>query len=522
MPSMNPSGTPQSVLESKRRLMREACDLKANPLCNCNAAPLEDNLYKWHANIACDKWPDTWFHFEFLFPKDYPNRPPKIKNCTFLDHPNVIKGQVCLDMLSSDSTDAPWRVWSSNCTVSSVLIQLQQFLFEVDLPGLWGDKRAAREAAAFRCPHCDHAPGRPWPSLSKTDLSWELSGECRALYLLERNARVRVGPSKNSLPICEIEAGTKLLVKEVRGNRAKVVLKSCGRDLVPECKNFVTGWVSKVTDLGPLLTKVQDCQIGLYSTKKRCQLYHSQEVFRDWRLLPAGKIDEGKELEVVDVLHFHSVLYGVLKSPPRLVEMNHLSFIRAFEIPLAARAEEAAMQAKRRRRKKKKKNRSTSRTPSSSISSRHSCRSSSFSSERPQQKKKKRRKANKDLTPREIRRRNYWRTMQAAARQAAKVASAPKKSRKKQAAVQPNTYHPTVMLYCPIPSPNMPHSSPSLTPCPSLTPFPQMNFANAQLLLQGMPSPSPSPAFPMHPMMMDPLVIPGQSPVPGETHPSQF
>merc|ERR1719433_412258 len=110
-----------------------------------------------------------------------------------------------------------------------------------------------------------------------------------------------------------------------------------------------------------------------------------------------------------------------------MVELKNLNFIRPFQVSIAARAEEAARKAKKRRKRRKKNRRNSphvSRTPSLSGDLR-TTRSPSFSRERPQKKKKKRKKK-KDLTPREIRRRSYWRSMQAAGRQAAKVAAAPR------------------------------------------------------------------------------------------------
>jgi len=478
----------QQIEASKRRLMREASDLRANPLINCNAVPLESDIFTWHANLVCDKWPNTYFHFTIHFPKDYPKSPPKVKNCTFLDHENVQGEYLCLDMLlrGEKNSDTPWRFWSSEYKVSSLLVQLQEFLFDVDLPNAWSDTRAAREASKFTCPCCNHKPSEPWPPLSKTQLSWECSGACHALYHLERPARIRVGPSKTSYPITECQGGT-VLVKEIRGNRAKVILKHHGRALIPGCKNFETGWVSRETPRGPLLTKIMDVTPGVYKSKRRLQVYHCQARFRDWQIVPVpvGKYSKDSIIDIGDVLPFGDILYGVIKGTEKMVEMRDLKFVREFKY----------------KKKKKKK----------------------LSDEARKLKWK-------NPTPRERRRRRYWRNLQAAGREAAKVASAPRGTVDSQVPMQADVYQPTFMLWVPTmapvaltppmpspmqgplqpslssgsippiaspsPVPSIASSTPSLPPSaflpsPSAIPFPTM--AGFQLMHQGMPAPNPMP-----------------------------
>lgn len=452
---------------SKRRLMREASELRANPLSNCNAVPMESDIFTWHANLVCDKWPNTYFHFTIHFPHDYPKSPPKVKNSTYLAHENVQGDYICLDMLlrGEKNSDTPWRGWSSEYKVSSLLLQLQEFLFNVDFPNVWSDTRAAREASEFTCPHCTHKPSEPFPPLSKTELSWECSGACHTLYRLERPARIRVGPSKTSFPITECPGGI-ILVKEIRGNRAKVILKHHGRALIPGCKNFETGWVSRVTPRGPLLTKVMDVKPGVYKAKRRCQVYHCQAAFRDWRLLPIGKYNKETIIDVGDVLPFHDVLYGVIKGTEKMVEMKQLHFVRAFK------------------NKKKKKKRLSDAA---------------------------RKEKWKNPTPRERRRRRYWRNLQAAARQCAKVAAAPRGTIESQAPVQPEIYQPTFMLWVPafpmalpaaplamnptMPSPvNTAVATPSPMCLPSMSPSPlPLNMAGFQLMHQGIPSAAAGP-----------------------------
>ena len=47
---------------------------------------------------------NTIFHLVFLFPQNYPVQPPKLFNCTFIEHEHVYGTWVCLDLLE----EAQW------------------------------------------------------------------------------------------------------------------------------------------------------------------------------------------------------------------------------------------------------------------------------------------------------------------------------------------------------------------------------------------------------------------------------
>ena len=124
---------------SKKRLMKDYKELKDStvPLCGVSAAPCEDSIFKWEANIRGPEntaYEGGVFHMEITFPEDYPCSPPSIRLCTEVPHPNVFGHTLCLDMLQprAASQDAWYEGgWCSAYTVESVLIQLQSFLFEV-------------------------------------------------------------------------------------------------------------------------------------------------------------------------------------------------------------------------------------------------------------------------------------------------------------------------------------------------------------------------------------------------------
>lgn len=103
-----------TTAERKRnaRLRREYRELLACPIINCSAAPQEDDITKWHANIIVPELDNTVFHFHIIYTRDYPNSAPKVKNCTHINHPNVFSTYICLDILTmSEETKKhaiPW------------------------------------------------------------------------------------------------------------------------------------------------------------------------------------------------------------------------------------------------------------------------------------------------------------------------------------------------------------------------------------------------------------------------------
>lgn len=72
------------------------------PLVGVSARPLSSSLYVWHGNIKAPEgsaYKGGVFHFELTFPQDYPVSPPAIHPFTHIPHPNVIGGNICLDIL---------------------------------------------------------------------------------------------------------------------------------------------------------------------------------------------------------------------------------------------------------------------------------------------------------------------------------------------------------------------------------------------------------------------------------------
>ncbi|KAL6055035.1 Merozoite surface protein 1 [Balamuthia mandrillaris] len=203
------------------RLLKDLKELQRDPLPNCTALPLPNDIFTWHANIRTDE--TTCFHLIIRFPRTYPMEPPIVKLCTFLPHPNVFHSRqgdvrslavfvqeyarnmtaaaaaassstatsstaqkterrleeegdhyyVCLDMLEPPDEDekTPYRGWSSAYSVHSLLMQLQSFL--LDESRQWATAKmgdfndAVRHAKQFECEQCGHKGESPfghWPA----------------------------------------------------------------------------------------------------------------------------------------------------------------------------------------------------------------------------------------------------------------------------------------------------------------------------------------------------------------------
>ena len=168
---------------SLQRLMHDYNEIKNQPvpLFGVSAIPIKDNMYEWHGNIkasADNIYKGAVLHFKFMFPKDYPISPPKIYllNREF-NHPNVMYDKsICLDMLVKGKND--YKGWKSGYTVLSILLQLQNFFFDVDDTFL---KKSKEEMAKitdqiekcneFKCSECEHkGSSNPYPPfLSKVE-----------------------------------------------------------------------------------------------------------------------------------------------------------------------------------------------------------------------------------------------------------------------------------------------------------------------------------------------------------------
>ena len=102
--------------------MKELRDAEV-PLVGVSATPLDDSIHVWHANIRGPEgsaYQGGVFHFEMVFPQNYPVAPPSITLFTDVPHPNVFGRRLCLDMTEIKSK--AYEGWNSAYTVESILI----------------------------------------------------------------------------------------------------------------------------------------------------------------------------------------------------------------------------------------------------------------------------------------------------------------------------------------------------------------------------------------------------------------
>lgn len=108
----------------KVRIINEYKDIKQNPIENCSAGPIDDDMTHWKATIFGPE--DTPYHngvfeLDIKFTDEYPFKPPIIRFKTPIYHCNVNSGGgICLDILKDK--------WSPSLTIQKVLLSLISLL----------------------------------------------------------------------------------------------------------------------------------------------------------------------------------------------------------------------------------------------------------------------------------------------------------------------------------------------------------------------------------------------------------
>jgi len=161
-----------------KRLKRDLLELERSELTSIAAKPLDSNFMEWHVNIKASEgmYSGIYLHLILDFPDEYPSTPPNVQICTPIDHPNVYGGWLCLSMLRPATGNVPYEGWSGAYSATSVLMQLQSFLFaeNIDQDGGYQIKasssrcsisRSIATCKSFQCTKCSHSHWTPWPEV---------------------------------------------------------------------------------------------------------------------------------------------------------------------------------------------------------------------------------------------------------------------------------------------------------------------------------------------------------------------
>jgi ubiquitin-conjugating enzyme E2 D len=110
--------------KANRRILNELEEIKSDPPSNCNAGPINENIYLWEGTIigpSDSPYAGGMFKLLIHFPSNYPFKPPKIKFETPIYHPNINRhGSICLDILGTN--------WSPALTIVKVLLSISSLL----------------------------------------------------------------------------------------------------------------------------------------------------------------------------------------------------------------------------------------------------------------------------------------------------------------------------------------------------------------------------------------------------------
>ncbi|XP_062519222.1 ubiquitin-conjugating enzyme E2 G1-like [Corticium candelabrum] len=147
----------QAALLLRKQLM----ELQRKPVEGFSAGLIDDDdLFKWEVLIIGPQdtlYEGGFFKAHLTFPREYPQRPPKMKFMTEIWHPNIEKnGDVCISILHEPGDDK-WGYemaeerWLPIHTVETILLSVISLLADpndsspanVDAAKEWREDRAA-------------------------------------------------------------------------------------------------------------------------------------------------------------------------------------------------------------------------------------------------------------------------------------------------------------------------------------------------------------------------------------------
>ncbi len=106
-----------------RRLTKELKELTDNPITNCTATLINNDLTKWEAIIIGPEdtpYAGGKFKLNITFPSTYPINPPQVRVLTQIFHCNFSGESICLDILKYN--------WSPALSISKVLMSICSLL----------------------------------------------------------------------------------------------------------------------------------------------------------------------------------------------------------------------------------------------------------------------------------------------------------------------------------------------------------------------------------------------------------
>ncbi|XP_003742046.1 probable ubiquitin-conjugating enzyme E2 C isoform X2 [Galendromus occidentalis] len=146
---MSTESKPRASQALAKRLQDELMALTMNPEVGVSAFPDGDTLYRWVGTIEGPintAYDGLTYKLTFVFPSDYPFKPPTVMFRTPCFHPNVSKtGGICLDILSSK--------WSAMLDIRTILISIRSLLADPNINSplnttaatLWADQKEFRK-----------------------------------------------------------------------------------------------------------------------------------------------------------------------------------------------------------------------------------------------------------------------------------------------------------------------------------------------------------------------------------------
>lgn len=116
--------SPGTMRPAMLRLQNDLRAMNTDPPHGCSASPTNDDLLQWTATImgpSSSSWEGGIFSLRLTFNEGYPNKPPKVRFCSAMFHPNVYpNGTLCMDTIQEN--------WSPCQSVASLLASVQSLL----------------------------------------------------------------------------------------------------------------------------------------------------------------------------------------------------------------------------------------------------------------------------------------------------------------------------------------------------------------------------------------------------------